>query len=163
MVLEGKATYSGSAAGKYATKTYSAGALTDAQAGHFTANATLTANFDADSTPEAEDQTQNNDEIGNISGTVTGFEASDGVDASAWKVTLGTAALSDANAMFSGMTDVDFGGGKEEDVGAWQGSFYNDTNPDDDATDDAPGTVAGTFDVTTPGASLLGGFGATKE
>ena len=159
-VLEGKATYSGSAAGKYATRTFSAGALTDAQAGHFTAAATLTADFDADSDSDADGGV---DTLGTIGGTVTGFEASDGVDASAWKVTLGTAPLSSSTATFNGMTDVDFGGGKEEMAGDWQGSFYTDTDTDTDATDDAPGTVAGTFRVTTSGASLLGGFGATKQ
>ena len=58
------------------------------------------------------------------------------------------------------MTDADFGGGKVKVAGTWQGSFYNNT--DTTATDDAPGTVAGTFGVNTPGASLLGAFGATK-
>ena len=143
--LEGKATYKGPAAGKYATRTISAGALSDAQAGHFTATATLTANFDG---------------MRSISGMVTAFEASDGIDASAWKVTLATAPLSSGVVTFNGATDVDFGGGKVESAGTWQGSFYNDT--DTGTTDDLPGTVAGTFGVKTPGASLLGGFGATK-
>ena len=154
--LEGKATYKGPAAGKYATKTITAGALSDAEAGHFTAAATLTANFDADSTPDTED----NDGVGNISGTVTDFELSGEVNSGAWKLTLGTAPLTANVVTFSGATDVDFGGGKETGAGIWQGSFYNDT--DTDATDDAPGTVAGTFSATTGGASLLGGFGATK-
>ena len=149
--------YKGPAAGKYATKTIAAGALTDAQAGHFTAAATLTANFDADSDAGVE----GNDEVGTISGMVTGFVASDGVDASAWELTLKTAPLSTGSVTFVGETDVDFGGGKETDIGDWQGSFYNDT--DADAMDDAPGTVAGTFSATTDGASLLGGFGATKQ
>ena len=42
-----------------------------------------------------------NDLDGTISGMVTGFVASDGVDASAWEVTLGTAALGNA-ATFTG-------------------------------------------------------------
>ena len=150
--LTGKAVYKGPAAGKYATKTITAGALSDAEAGHFTAAATLTANFDS-ATPDDND--------GTISGMVTGFEASDGVDASAWKVTLGTAPLTADSVTFTGETDVNFGGGKEEMAGDWQGSFYNDT--DTDAMDDAPGTVAGTFSVTTSGASVIGGFGATKQ
>ena len=75
--LTGKATYKGPAAGKYATKTITAGALSDAEAGHFTAAATLTADFD--------------DGVENISGTVSDFELSGEVNSSAWKVTLGTA------------------------------------------------------------------------
>ena len=144
-VLAEKAMYRGPAAGKYATRTITAGALSDAQAGHFTATATLTANFDADSTPAADggDPDTDNDGIGTISGMVTGFEASDGVDASAWEVTLGTAGLSDTNgavsAMFNGKTDVDFGGGKVKGAGTWQGAFYNDTKPAADATDDGTG------------------------
>ena len=70
-------------------------------------------------------------------------------------------ALISSEATFTGKTDVDFGGGKETGKGDWQGSFYNDT--DADAMDDAPGTVAGTFSAVTGGASLLGGFGATKQ
>ena len=156
-VLEGKATYKGPAAGKYATKTITAGALSDAEAGHFTAAATLTANFDAEAV------TGDGDTIGNISGMVTDFELSGEVNSSAWKLTLGTAPLSSSVATFSGKTDVDFGGGKETGIGDWQGSFYNDTVTGADATDDAPGTVAGTFSAVTGGASLLGGFGATKQ
>ena len=94
---------------------------------------------------------------------VTDFELSGEVNSSAWKLTLGTAPLSSSEATFSGMTDVDFGGGKETGIGYWQGSFYNDTDTDADAMDDAPGTVAGTFSAVTGGASLLGGFGATKQ
>ena len=88
------------------------------------------------------------------------FKLSGEVNSSDWKLTLKTAPLSDGSVTFNGITDVDFGGGKEP-AGKWQGSFYNDT--DDAAMDDVPGTVAGTFSATTPGASLLGGFGATKQ
>ena len=43
--IEGNATYVGPAAGKYATKSFSAGVQTDAGVGHFTASTTLTAKF----------------------------------------------------------------------------------------------------------------------
>ena len=158
--LEGKATYKGPAAGKYATKTITAGALSDAEAGHFTAAVSLTADFDADSTPDGTDQ---NDAFGNISGTVSDFELSGEVNSRAWKLTLGTAPLSTGSVTFVGRTDVDFGGGKETGIGDWQGTFYNDTDTGDDAMDDVPGTVAGTFSAKTGGASLLGAFGATKQ
>ena len=47
--IEGTATYKGPAAGKYTTKTFSAGVQTDAGVGHFTASTTLTAKFGDDS------------------------------------------------------------------------------------------------------------------
>ena len=153
--LTGKATYKGPAAGKYATKTITAGALSDAEAGHFTAAATLIANFDAPSAPDAADSP------GNISGMVTDFELSGEVNSSDWELTLKTAPLTGGLLTFNGITDVNFGGGKETEKGFWQGSFYNDT--DIGATDDVPGTVAGTFSAVTGGASLLGAFGATKQ
>ena len=155
--LEGSADYVGPAAGKFAAKSYTAGALQDAQAGHFTATATLTANFDADATPDTVD----NDGLGMISGMVRDFTASDGIDASDWEVTLGETPLSATEVTFNGETSVDFGGGDVDSAGRWQGSFYNNT--DADATDDAPGTVAGTFDAVTQGAAVIGGFGATLQ
>ena len=85
--IVGNARYAGLAAGKYATKTFTGGVQKDAAAGHFTANATLTAKF---GTVEA---------VGTIDGMVTGFELDDG-SSPAWKVIL-----------FNGTTEVDFGGG----------------------------------------------------
>ena len=64
--IEGTATYVGPAAGKYATKSFSAGVQTDAGVGHFTASTTLTAKF------------LNELEAGSIGGSVTGFELDDG-------------------------------------------------------------------------------------
>ena len=88
--LEGKAEYKGPAAGKYATKTITAGALSDAEAGHFTAAVLLTADFDADVDSDADGGV---DTLGTIGGTVTDFELSGEVNSSAWKLTLGTAPL----------------------------------------------------------------------
>ena len=65
-------------------------------------------------------------------------------------------------ATFNGTSEVDFGGGAtDNDAGTWQGSFYDDADADDDTN--APGTVAGTFDALTTNASVIGGFGATKQ
>ena len=66
--IVGTATYAGPAAGKYVTKTFSAGAQTDAGVGHFTANANLTAKFG----------TATDDDVGTIGGSVTGFVLDDG-------------------------------------------------------------------------------------
>ena len=147
--IEGTATYAGPAAGKYVTRTFQAGVHSDSGVGHFTAKANLTAKFGEDN------------EAGTIGGSVTGFVLDD-TTAASWKVTLEDAMLNDNTATFSGMSEVDFGGGATDGdtpAGAWQGSFY-----DDGATDaDAPSTVAGTFDAVTVNASVIGGFGATKQ
>ena len=152
--IEGNAKYAGSAAGKYATKTFTAGVQTDAAVGHFTANTTLTARFGDTA-----------DDVGTIDGSVTGFELDDG-SSPAWKVILEEADISGTT--FDGFTEVDFGGGATASgdpanmggAGTWQGSFYGAAN---DANDAAPSTVAGTFDAVVPNASVIGAFGATKQ
>ena len=141
--LEGTASYIGSAAGKFASKDFSAGVQTDAGVGHFAATARLSADFDDGTDP------------GSITGTISEFTLN-GTDSVPWSVSLEEAAL-DA-AVFTGMTKVDFGGGLNPDmVGDWNGSFYDAA----EESEDAPGAVAGKFDVETPGASLLGAFGAS--
>ena len=47
-----------------------------------------------------------------------------------------------------------------EPAGAWQGSFYD---ADSTAPTKGPRTVAGTFDAETTNASVIGGFGATRQ
>ena len=152
--LTGNATYSGPAAGRYLTKTFSAGAQTDAGAGQFTANANLTAKFGAADAP------------GTISGSISGFvlDDTDTTTASSWRVTLESATLPTEGAIFNSTTEVNFGAGNTTtNVGNWQGSFY-------DATTDAsvseasryPKTVVGVFDAVTDNASVIGGFGAER-
>ena len=144
--IEGNATYKGPAADKYATKTFTAGAQTDAGVGHFTASTTLTAKFGEADAP------------GTIGGTVTGFVLDDGTSP-AWSVKLEDANLTTNQPLFDGVSEATFGPTAKV-PGTWQGSFYNDA----DATDDtAPGTVAGTFDAVSDNATLIGGFGATKQ
>ena len=150
--IVGTATYAGPAAGKYVTKTSQAGAHSDSGVGHFTAKANLTAKFGlADG------------DVGTIGGLVTGFVLDD-TTAASWTVTLEDATLNDT-AIFDGTTEVDFGGGATATegggAGTWQGSFYDDADTDDPTN--APGTVAGTFDAITDNASVIGGFGATKQ
>ena len=142
--IEGTASYSGPAAGKFVTKTFEAGVQTDANAGHFTATATLTAKFG-----EA-------DEMGSIEGEVGHFTLNDTLSA-AWTVTLGSVDLTNNDSFEAGVTDVNFGGADNEGVGTWTGSFYG-AGAD---AGDHPDAVAGKFDAATPGASLLGAFGAT--
>ena len=139
-VADGTASYSGRAAGKYTTESYSAGVQTDADAGHFTADAKLKATFGDDDT---------------ISGTIDNFDLSGPSSGSHWKVTL-TEAEPDADTAFGNSTSVTFGGATQTNAGRWTGNFYGA-----DGTD-APGTVAGTFGAGSAGATLVGAFGANK-
>ena len=145
--IEGTARYAGPAAGKYATKTFSAGVQADAGVGHFTAKANLTAKFGDDGA------------AGTIGGSVTGFVLDTGASPT-WTVKLEDATISDAT--FDGITEATFGPNATA-PGTWQGSFYDDA--DDTDNTNAPGTVAGTFDAVSANntASVIGAFGATKQ
>ncbi len=144
--IEGNVSYTGPAAGKFVTRTFTAGAHTDSGVGHFTATANLTAKFGAD------------DAAGTIGGSVSGFVLND-TESVSWRVVLEDADLTDGSATFAGTSEVNFGGGlTTTDAGRWQGSFYDDGMEDDDA----PSAVAGTFDAVTDNASVIGGFGATQ-
>ena len=156
VAFTGTAKYVGKAAGMFAAKTFTAGALTDANYGNFSATATLTADFGA------------NDAAGNISGRVDEFMTDNTqVDVSKWEVKLDEASLTGDSALFNGDTNVSFAeGASMSDKGKWQGSFYevNDVN-DNNTVDDKeyPLSVAGTFDVHTEAAQITGGFGAHKQ
>ena len=147
--VTGTASYEGRAAGKYVTETYTAGRLVGGDPGHFTATASLEANFS---------ETTGDVPIDMIRGSIDNFVLSSGNDASDWLVTLNNAT---EGAQFGSTTDVTFGGPTVTGAGNWRGAFY-DAAP---ATPvgGAPGTVAGTFDAHAPGASITGGFGATKQ
>ena len=151
--MVGKATYTGPAIGKYVVKTSTAGVTTDAEAGHFTAKATLNADF-----LPAADATN---EVGTISGKVDGFRTSGDAIGSAWRVNLKSTPLNAGNDVFTQGTSVTFGGLTSDNAGNWRGRFYDA----DAATTVAPGTVIGTFDAHDPGgtANISGAFGAKKQ
>ena len=150
--LEGTATYEGPAAGKYVTKTFTAGDLADAQVGHFTATAELTANFGPDPAGDLPADM--------ISGTITEFEQ-DGESLGNWEVTLGDASIAVVGT-FNGATSVNFGGATTTAAGSWEGRFYA---PGDTPASDHPGAAAGTFDahLMDGTAHISGAFGAHKE
>ena len=147
--VTGTASYEGRAAGKYVTETYTAGRLVGGDPGHFTATASLEANFDNVASGDLPAEM--------IRGSIDNFVLSSGNDASDWLLTLSDGAI---GAEFGGTTSVTFGGPTVAPAGNWRGAFY-DTAPATPAGG-APGTVAGTFDAHAPGASITGGFGATK-
>ena len=149
--VEGSATYTGTAAGKYVSKTVSGGTTADADTGHFTADAELTADFGSDT------------ENGTIDGEVSGFVLTGNGETNAanWTVILDDAALSPGTATFNGVTNMNFGGLTASGTGQWFGSFYN--NADNDAAT-PPDTVTGIFDANDPGGTvnIIGGFGANR-
>ena len=159
--LEGTATYRGGAAGKFAIQSTTEDS---AEGGHFTASATLVANFDADS-----DGADDNDKNGvSISGTINDFMTG-AVSRDNWKVTLmpvddqpNTDGLQTPTSVgdISGATAVWDTGGAVDGMGTWDASFYGE----EDETDH-PMAATGEFDAQIGDgdiATISGAFAATK-
>ena len=157
------ATYKGAAAGKYAMQS-----TTDdsASGGHFTAAATLTANFDADPNLAEEG---NDESAVSIGGTITDFMTGD-VSRPNWKVTMSY----DSDAAEGVQNDDSVGpingvgatttwstGGAVDGTGTWNADFYG-------AEDDTmhPMAAIGEFNAAIGGgeiARISGAFAATKQ
>ena len=143
--LRGTATYSGGAAGKYALYS-STGGTNDA--GHFTARATLEADFNTDM----------------VSGTIDGFMGADGM-ARDWSVELKKSGVSDGGVITGSDGTGDpmetvwtIGGTAAAAAGQWSGSIQ------DNGDDGVPKVASGTFhsEYSTSGR-MVGGFGANKQ
>ena len=144
--LNGKATYRGGAAGKYALKS-STGGTNDA--GHFTARATLEADFTANM----------------ISGTIDNFMGAGG--AKNWSVSLGKTALAGEGTFNSGTADPDptgddviwtINGVAGAEAGSWTGRLQ------DNGADSVPKVGSGTFHTTYGGdGRMVGAFGVNKQ
>ena len=147
VALDGTASYSGMATGKYVTKTFTAGVFQSGNVGPFMADVSLTATFDAndDGTADATDNM--------INGTVDNFRDVSGGSLGSWTVTLADTAFAG-----TGSTNVNLGGATEEGAGMWTHSFHYG------ATTEAPGAVIGEFDAHAAGgvAHIYGAYGATK-
>ena len=180
IALTGKATFMGIAAGKYAYKTTTTAGTTAHEAGHFTADAKLTANF-------------MDTGMGNLMGTISGFEE-DG-ESMDWKVDLAddwdVDASEAADQMFSPMmgkalealgvdnvptaapattptgSNAAMANGARLTVGdatvygAWQARFV-----DGSRKDNLPGAVVGEFaigNMPTDTFHMLGAFGAANQ
>ncbi len=144
--LNGTATYMGGAAGKYALRSSTDGTN---DAGHFTADVTLDADF-TDNT---------------IAGTVDNFMGVGG--AKGWSVELKESAIGDSGAITGTAADAAAGdqmtvwtiGGTAADAsGAWSGSLQ------DNGDDNVPKVGTGTFHSTYGEAGrMVGAFGVTKQ
>ena len=111
--LEGTATYRGAAAGKYAMVSTSDNSATG---GHFTASATLTANFDASTLHDAP---QDNDNGVSIGGTITDFMTG-AASRPNWKVTLMAPVAADHVASITGAVTEWATGGALKGKGTWE-------------------------------------------
>ena len=144
--LKGTAKYVGGAAGKYALHS-STGGTNDA--GHFTAKATLEANFNTEK----------------ITGTIDNFMGADGKPRN-WSVELKesgfntTGTILGADGSGTPMETVWTMGNKDALAsGEWQGSFQDTTD-----TSGVPKVAIGTFSSTYNGdGRMVGAFGANKE
>ena len=151
--LNGKADYVGGAAGKYALAS-STGGMNDA--GHFTARATLNANFTtntaADTTTDA------------ISGTIDMFKDADGKDL-AWKVSLEGSPIGDTGvigASAEGTIWTIIGGVPTPNAsGNWSGSLRN--NGVDGVPQVATGTFFSEYGTQGNGGKMVGAFGVNKQ
>ena len=147
--LRGTATYMGGAAGKYALQS-STGGTNDA--GHFTADVTLTAEFAADH---------------KISGTIDNFVGGDG-EARDWSVALNSSVVADGGAIAGDpddSTDTDpqmtvwtIGGDAADAAGQWSGNLR------EQGDDGVPGIATGTFySEFGRDGRMVGAFGVNKQ
>ncbi|MCY4551953.1 MAG: hypothetical protein OXC28_26770 [Defluviicoccus sp.] len=139
--LGGTATYMGGAAGKYALSS-STGGTNDA--GHFTARATLEADFEDDT----------------IAGTIDYFMGADG-EARDWSVELKEAALADSGEITRAAADDTvwtIGGTAAAASGEWSGDLREEDN------NGVPKAATGTF-YTEHGRDghMVGAFGANQQ
>ena len=144
------ATYTGSAAGKFAVSD-PLRPMED-NAGHFTANAKLTAEFSAATM---------------LSGTIDKFRLNDGNDDPGWTVSLqkaghtsdafGTAATATAQTVWS------IGEAKGMKSGEWSAQMYEDVGDDNTTPDSVIGTFESSFGAHVGSRnthSMVGAFGA---
>ena len=164
--VTGTAKYSGAAAGKFARKTLNSdGTVAGLIAGHFTADANLTATFGQ----TAESSLAPN-QLHSIHGYVDDFRDGDGntIDSS-WNTATGRVNLMKAgfggsgslNERTSTLPDDTFGGATNGN-GMWQGRFFG---PDENADNEAikPSGVAGEFTNHWSNGHVIGAFGATQD
>lgn len=162
------ATYEGSTTGLYVRRwTDSRNDVLRRRSGQFTADVTLTANFDVDGFVTTNDFS--------ISGTMSNFmDGNWNIDPN-WHLALERASFgpdSYGNTEFSGSTqDVDENGDPivgAAGMGDWNGRFFGSVTVDDRSTGDVdetvrPSGVAGSFDGHFNNGVVIGAFGAERQ
>ena len=148
--LVGKASYMGKSAGKFAISDPLRPANDDA--GHFTADAELMADFKATGST--------------LSGTIDNFRLNDGSDDPGWSVELQKAMYSTdkfatADTPSGDQTVWSIGGNKSAASGMWEAQMY-DEKMDDGSN--VPTSVVGSFMSSISNThEMVGAFGATKQ
>ena len=173
--LTGKATYEGGAAGKYALPSTTDDTY---EGGHFTATATIDADFDVDNTAVATDTDRSGIALsGMIDNFMTGDVSRD------WTVKLmvdgnGNNATTPTPTVMDAVTDLGLVTGNGLDPaeaklstewsrgtavkigGVWSPTFYHKTAPANGSS--VPTAVTGTFNAMGDAGKLEGAFGAIK-
>jgi len=163
--LTGSATYTGSAAGKYAFKDLAGGAT---HGGHFTADAELKATFGMPSF--ADDGADKG-----VTGTIDNFRLNESTDDPGWEVSLNRgnfAANGDIGGQITrgtpptpnttGMTVWSINDNKAPASGSWGGAMYDEAVYEgDDDNSNVPTTIIGQFrsEFTTTQGRMVGAFG----
>ena len=155
--LEGKATYTGPAAGRYAVKTYNTNASINSIAeGMFTAKTMLEARFGGDTIAATDHDS--------IDGKVYEFKNEHGQDLHGWSILLTKIEdLQDLNTTGDAfMSDTVGGavGGSPVSSGSWEGQFYGNGDPDD--VNELPASIAGKFEAHSSHGHVGGAFGASR-
>ena len=164
--LRGEATYKGGAAGKYAMASSTADTY---EGGHFTAMATLTADFDADADPGTPVNDRNGIALG---GMIDNFMTGDTARPD-WSVKLMVDGNSTTADVAEPLGDLDIAatgvgattewstGVAAKGMGTWTATFHGG---DATGSETAPAAVTGTFNAAIGSAAQIqGAFGANKE
>jgi len=153
--ITGSASYSGSAAGKFAMSNPLDGT---GNGGHFTADANLEATFGTDATAAG------------VTGTIDNFRLNDGSEDPGWSVALARGALGSSDGTITAPTADptvwSINGNKAPASGTWSGTMYDEMPglpPDGDGSN-IPTTVTGTFysEFSSIGR-MVGAFGADLD
>ena len=143
-VVEGTATYEGSAAGVYVHEAKNEDGSVDlATSGRFTADVSLKAYFDVTTLRQAN----------SIEGTISSFDL-DGGPANSWNVNVSAgvdAQFALENGVASGMTGDD---------GSLSGQFHSPAAREDE---DAPSVLVGEFNSNFVNGTAAGAFGAREK
>ena len=143
--VEGIAEYKGGAAGVYVHKTFATEGTSEATAGHFKANASLTAYFAGGETPA--------NKADMLQGTIDKFVLEHGEE-NMWTVAL----EGDITANAGTASGTAKGGVMGQD-GSFEATFHGATGDDNDVQ---PSSVVGEFNATFSNGSVVGGFGASQ-
>ena len=146
--ITGSASYDGSAVGVYVHDVRSAGGgmVESSTAGHFTADASLTAYFQQ---PDSPDDDIPPNKLNSLTGTINKFVLSGGEDQD-WSVALKGNISTNDYGIEMGTAN---GGGAE---GSLTGQFYG-------GADEEPGAVAGEFDASFSNGRVAGAYGARND